>query len=106
MDNTANTEGIKDSPESEGGISIIVNDIYTFHMTQEHYLKKQDSRNSPECSRKKPQLRRKKNLFVCISPTSPLTEPSGRLQELTSNNCYSLQFLSGKEQLKQAGMWH
>jgi len=106
VDNTANTEGIKDSPEDEGDLSIIVNDIYTFHMTQEHYLKKQDSRNSSECSRKKPQLRRKKISLFASLPTSPLIEPSGRLQELTSNNCYSLQFLPGKEQLKQAGMWH
>ena len=71
MDNPAVTEGIKDPPENEGDFRIIVNDIYTFHMTQEHYLKKQDSRNSPECSRKKPQLRRKKK-SLCFHLSLPL----------------------------------
>ena len=88
MDNPANIQEIKDSLETEGDFSIIVNTIYIFHMTQEHYLKEQESRNSPECSRKKA-LKKSSAfffflIFVSISPPLPSRNPLGQPKEFTS----------------------
>ena len=59
MDNPVTTQGIKDSLENEEDSIIIANNIYNFHKIHEQYLKKQESRNSPESSRKKSQLYKK-----------------------------------------------
>lgn len=99
VDNSVNTQEIKDSVETEGDSRIIANTIHTFHMTQQHYLKKQEIKNSPECLRKKPQLFCFfKSLLVFL-----LLSPHYALSTIRTHfiNCCSLCINPGKEQLER-----